>query len=532
MELHRIQRIAATLVASQLRSGRSSSDPNSFFGRPVLLGVIDIALFLGAVGLVVEGLGAASLSGAQLRALTRAVLPFVPLISVGVVLVAGLMFELTTTAKFAASDAANWLPIAPAEYLSASVTAIAYTYSPAIAATLGGLLPVALLAGELPLYLATVGLSVVALFQGAILVEMVRAASSRASSVNAGRRGRVSLVVRACVLILVILLLQHAFNPVFLLAIAERISTVAVVTAVIPFFWSTAALAQFSGGNGDAGVGFVVAQLAFVGLLAYLAIDLRERAWVPAPTEVQLEAHRYAARNPLLAMAGLTAAESALVVKDLKGLVRRREMLPTLVVPIVLVVLIVVEGSALGGLVTVLWIGWVAGFFALLIAGTAVGQERRAVQSLYAFPLSAANLVRAKATFVLLPSWTVAAVLSVMVGLFFGLSAGAVLAVLLLVLAGSTVLTFWGLAFATRYSDFQERPRPQFMRPAGMLAATASGMLLLFAILIPGSYALLEPSSLSLPLGLIDAGIAVGAGVLAVGWTRSGFRHLLRELPF
>lgn len=532
MELHRIQRIAATLVASQLRSGRSSSDPRSLFGRPMLIGLVDVGLFLGSVGLVVEGLEAASLSPGQLGTLAGAILPFLPLIAVGVVLVAGLMFELTTTTKFAASDAANWLPISPAEYLAASVTAIAYTYSPAVAATLGGLLPVAVAAGELPLYLATVAFSLVALFEGAILVEMVRAATSRASSVSAGRQGRFGLVVRACVLVLVILLLQLAFNPVFLFAIAERVSTVALVTAAVPFFWSTAALAQLSAGNGQVAVGFGVAQLAFVGLLLYVAVDLRERAWVPTPTEVQLEAHRYASRNPLLALVGLSAAESALVVKDLKGLVRRREMLPTLVVPIVLVVLIVVEGSALGGLVTILWIGWVAGFFSLLIAGTSIGQERRAIQSLYAFPLSVTNLVRAKATFVLLPSWTVAAILSVLVGLFFRLSAGEVLVVLLLVVAASTVLAFWGLAFAARYSDFQERPRPQFMRPAGMLAATGSGMLLLFAMLVPGTVALLYPSSLSVPLGFATAGLAIGAGVLAITWTQSGFSKLFRELPF
>jgi hypothetical protein len=532
MNLHRVGRLASTLVASQLRSGRSSSDPTSFTGRPLLIALVDVGLFVGAAALVAEGVRAVALTRSEVLALLGALLPFVPLIAVGVVLVAGLMFELTTTSKFASSDAANWLPISPAEYLSASVAAIAYTYSPAVAATLGGLLPLAVLAGSVPVYLAAVALTAVALLEGAVLVEMVRAVTQRVSSVAAGRRGRMSLVVRAALLIFVILLLQLAFNPVFLFAVAQRLTTVALITAAIPFFWSTAALTQWTMGNAEVGTGFAVAQVAFVLLLGYLAIDLRERAWVPSPVEVQLEAHRYAARNPVLALVGLTEAESALVVKDLKGLVRRREMLPNLVVPIVLVILVLVEGGALGGLVSVLWIGWVAGFFSLLIAGTSIGQERRAVQSLYAFPLSAASFVRAKATFVLVPSLIVAVALSLIVGLYFGLSPGVVLAVLAFVVAASVVLTFWGLAFASRFSDFQERPRPQFMRPGGMLAATGSGMAVLFAILVPATIAILSPSPWSLPVGLLGAAIAVVAGTLAVLWTRSGFRKLFRTLPF
>jgi len=532
MELHRVQRLAATLVASLLRSGRSSSDPKSFFGRPALIGVIDLGLFAGVAAMAAVALGAATPPRDELSAFSNAFLPFIPLVAVSVVLLAGLMFELTTTAKFAGSDAANWLPISPGEYLAASVSAIAYTYSPAVAITLGALLPLSLAGGTGAVYGATVALAVAGLIEGALLIEMVRAATQRASSVTAGSRGRVNLFVRALVLILVILLLQFAFNPVFLLGLTQRLSTVALVTTVVPFFWSTEALTQWAAGNLELGAGFAVGQFAFIAALAYLASDLRERNWAPSPVEVRLEAHRYAARNPVLAAFGLSAAESALVGKDLKGLVRRREMLPTLVVPVVLVVLVLVEGGALGDLVSVLWIGWVAGFFSLLLAGTSVGQERKALQSLYAFPLSAESLVRAKAGFVLVPSFIVAFGLAVLVGVFFGLPPATFLGVLLLVVTISVVLTFWGLAFAARFSDFQERPRPQFLRPGGMIAATVSGMILLFAILTPGALALLYPSTLSIPLGMIALVLIVGLGGLAVYWTRSGFRELFRQLPF
>ncbi|MGA7476544.1 MAG: hypothetical protein WBW47_04915 [Thermoplasmata archaeon] len=532
MDTHRVRRLAATLVASQLRSGRSSSNPNSLLGQPALIAAVDLVLFLTVFGLTLGAVRASSLGSHQVAALANALLPFLPLVAVGVVLVAGVMFELTTTAKFAGSDAANWMPLTPTEYVAASAAAIAYTYSPAAALALGALLPFAIYGGTLVAYLLTALLVVLALFEGAVLIEMVRSATQRASSVGAGRRGQVSLILRALILVVVILALQLAFNPVFLLGLAQRLSVVGLVTSAIPFFWSTEALAQWVGGNLGLGAAFALGQVAFVGALVYLAGELRVRYWVPSSAEVRLEEHRYAARNPLLALFGLSAAESALVSKDLKGLIRRREMLPTLVVPVVLIVLVLVEGSSFGGFVSVLWIGWVAGFFSLLIAGTSLGQERRAVQSLFSYPLSAGSLVRAKATFVLLPSLVVAGALGLVVGFYFGLSAGDVLGVLVLIVAASVVLTFWGLAFASRFSDFQERPRPQFLRPGGMLAATGSGMVLLFAILVPGAFALLSPSPSSVPLGLVCAALALGVGGLAVLWTVTGFRRLLTELPF
>ncbi len=532
MNLHRVRRLATTLVTSQLRSGRSSSNPRSPFGAPAFIGSLDLALFLGTFGLAYGVVGEGSLGAGEATKLATALLPFLPLVAVGVVLVAGVMFELTTTAKFAASDAANWLPLTASEYVAASATAIAYSYSPAVALALGLLLPFAIVGGTVALYAATALLCVVALFEGAALVEMVRAVTQRASAVGSGRRGGVTLLVRAGILILVILVLQLAFNPVFLLGVAQRLSAVGLVTSIIPFFWSTAAINQGASGNVPLAIGFAAGQVVFVALLIYEAGRLRVRHWVPSSAEVQLEQHVYAGRHPFLETLGLSPAESALVSKDLKGLVRRREMLPTLVVPIVLVILVLVEGSAFGGFGTVVWVGWVAGFFALLLSGTSIGQERRAVQSLFAYPLTPSNLIRAKAAFVLLPSLVVAVALALVAGVLFRLPPVDLVSIVLLVVAVAVVLGFWGLVFASRYSDFQDRPRPQFLRPGGMVAATVSGMTLLFAMLVPGAVAVLLPSAYTAGLALVSLAVILVAGTLAVVWANSGFRELFHELPF
>ena len=82
---------------------------------------------------------------------------------------------------------------------------------------------------------------VLALFEGAVLIEMVRSATQRASWSAPDVRGQVSLILRALILVVVILALQLAFNPVFLLGLAQRLSVVGLVTSAIPIFWSTEA---------------------------------------------------------------------------------------------------------------------------------------------------------------------------------------------------------------------------------------------------------------------------------------------------
>jgi hypothetical protein len=532
MDPHRVRRLAATLVASQLRSGRASSNPRSFFGRTGVIALADFVLFLLAWAGGETIVRSLPLTVSQIALLVDAAAPLLPLVAVAAVLVAGVMFELTTTSKFSGSDAANWLPITPTEYVAASSSAIAYTYSPAIALLLGALLPAAQAGGVLPLYALAAGLSALALFQGAVLVEMVRATTQRAGSVASGRRGSATFVLRAVLLIILILVFNLAFNPIFLLGFLRQFSSFTILTAVIPVFWSTQALTEWVGGAPDLGAAFAIAQVGFVAILVYLAGWLRVRFWVPAPTEVRLLAPPSRRGHPFLAALGLTRPEAAIVSKDLRGFVRRREMLPTLVVPVVLVVLLFVEGGAIGRFGSVLWVGWVAGFFALLLAITSLAQERRSLQSLYAYPITARAILRAKATSVFLPSLVGALAMSLVVGALFGFSALAYFGIVVVNAAGAVVLALWGLVFAARFSDFQDRPRPQYLRPGAMLGAMASGMVLLFAILVPASFAFLNPSPSTAVLAGEAVAFAVAVGALALYWARTGFDRLFRELPF
>jgi predicted permease len=532
MDVHKIRRMAGVLVSSQLRSGRSNSDPQNFVGRPEVIAIVDLVLFLGALVVAWSIVGSLPSGGDTLRPAVNGVIPFLPLAAVGVVVIAGTMFELTSTAKFSGSDAVNWMPITPGEYVASSSSAIAYTYSPAVALLMGGLLAVALFEGMLATFALTLALTALALFEGALLVEMIRSVSNRAGSVGSGRRGPAVFVLRAAVLVTVILVLDLALNPVFLFGAVQRLSAFPTISAAIPLFWSSRALSEWIAGQYPLAVAFALGQVAFVGVLSVAAARLRVRFWVPTPAEIRLQDHTYAGKHAFLSGVGLTRPETAMVSKDLKGMVRRREMMPLLVVPIVLVLLLLIEGSGFGAFGTILWVGWVAGFFGLLLSVSSIGQERRSLQQLFAFPITGRTVFRAKSAAVLLPVVVAALAISIGVGLLTHLSTTSAIALVGLTVSTAVILSMWGLVFAARYSDFQDRPRPQFLRPSAMIAATGSGVLLLSAIVIPGAIAVSDPSSANLGFALAAAGVAAVVGTAALLLARSGFDALFRELPF
>jgi hypothetical protein len=536
VKLHTVRRIASVLVASQIRSGRSTSDPRSLFGRPIIFAGVDVGVFAILFALTAAVVPPSFATTSVVRSLLTTAIPFIPLYATAAVLVAGVMFELTATAKFAGSDAVNWLPVTPGEYVLASSTAIAYTYSPSLAFVLGPLAALALDLGLGATVVLVAFLGVLGLFIGAFLVEMVRSATQRVGT-SGGRRGRLSLLLRAGTLLALVLALQLAFNPVFLLDSLGGVTFLGGISAFIPVFWSTHALTLWLAGDGAAATGFIFAQLFFAAALLWLAAELRVRYWTVAATEFRFDAHQYAPEHPFLAALGLSRAESAIVTKDFHGLARRREMLPMLVVPLVIFIVILVEsagnsGSGLSHPWALVFVGWAGGFLALLMSTTSVGQERRALQTLYAAPVTGRSVFRAKATSVLLPALVVTVGVTVATAVLFGLPwlpAGGMVVIGCL---GATAAAFWGLAFAARYSDFQERPRPQYLRPSAMLAATLSGMCVLFGVLISGAVALATTGVDALPAAAVCVVVAVGA--TGIGWhfSRTGFDQLFRELPF
>ncbi|MGI0151225.1 MAG: hypothetical protein ACREC5_04745, partial [Thermoplasmata archaeon] len=184
---HRILRISGVLIASQLRSSRAGSDPNSFSGKAASLLVYDAGAFLLAflaVRTLLDSPDAAALSGSP-----GFLLPLIPAFALGAVLVAGVLFELSSNSRFSSSDAINWMPVLPEEYVLASALAIAYSYALALALALGAGLAVALSLGNIGAFALAAGLGAVGLLLGGLILEMLRAVTQHAAAAMSGRAG-------------------------------------------------------------------------------------------------------------------------------------------------------------------------------------------------------------------------------------------------------------------------------------------------------------------------------------------------------
>jgi hypothetical protein len=532
VNLHRVGRLAWVLSASQSRSGRSTSDPRSLLGQPSFLAVLDVIGFVVPFLFVEQILSGLSSGRAAEAYVVGIVGPFLPLYAVASVALAGVLFELTTSARFAASDAANWLPVTPAEYVAASALAIAWTYAPVLAVALGLVTPLAIGGGAVPTLVFAAALSVLGLVEGGLLVEMVRATAQRTGSISVRGHGRLTLFLRLALLVLLVLVLDLALNPIFLFDFFERFSSYLTLLSAVPLFWSTLALSLWSAGAPGLAAAVAAGQVAFVALLLWGAARLRRRYWVPSTGELSIASRPGGGDHRLLRSLGLSPPEAAITAKDLRGLVRRREMMPILAIPIVLAILLVVESSTVTGFAALLWGGWVVALFALLLATRSLGQERRAVIHLYIYPVPPRSVFRAKAAYVVLPSVVTAVVLVGLVGAALGLGPAALAAYVALNAANAVVLGLWGLVFASRYSDFQDRPRPRDLATGATLVALGSGSLLVFGTLLPAGLLL---SGLGGPArGWLVAwvvGLLLAAGLGAYAAARLGFERLLRQLP-
>ena len=192
--------------------------------------------------------------------------------------------------------------------MAASASAIAFTYSWPIALLLGALLPVALGGGVLGIYLLTAGLSVLALLEGALLIEMIRAATQQTGSASTGRWGAIATLVRAGLLVVLLLAVYLLLNPTYALAILHSVPAVESLSYAIPLFWSTQAIGQWVAGHAAYTIAFALGQLAFVGLLLYLAGVLRDRYWVPSPTDATAVGSAPSSGHRFLRALGLSGA--------------------------------------------------------------------------------------------------------------------------------------------------------------------------------------------------------------------------------
>jgi hypothetical protein len=548
VNLRKVREISSVLVKSQLRSSRSGTIGIRLFSSPIVIWIVDVIIFVAAAGLVYLILWAVGTLPADMASvldtLTLQAVTSLPALIAPFILVAAVLFELSVSSKFASSDVVNWLPVSQTDYVTASALSVSYMYSFLPALALGAILPLAAREDLLDAWGMAAVLSAISLLAMGALVEMIRAAINRVSSLVYGKAGRGTIVIRLVVTVVVILALELGFNPTILSSLIGSFTGVVNAAFFVPFFWPSVSISYFIQGASVLSVGFFGLSVLFTMIVLLAAVKVRARYWSPVPVTIEVTEAKYEPRVGFLQSLGLSAAGAAIVRKDLKGYTRRRELIPQLALPVVFVALLVVQQFSLstagpngGGIASVYPFWLVGGIMAVIVAASSVGQEGKAILNVYASPVSPQTFFRAKLLVASMFGWATMLVLLVASSILASSSLGTFLVSLAVSLVVALECTLVGFDVATRFPDLQERPRPRFVRPMGLFIAMVVGVLSAFVTALPlvlwpfmGSY--LE--SLGLSFGVTVAGcLAFGVVVSIVAYrlALSGASELLAEIP-
>ena len=545
MKAHRVLSIAVTLVKSQLRAGRSGRWGEGFLGNPAILAAIDAVCF-GAAAAISFAAGSylrfvpEPFQSEAVRAVEQGMV-FTPALVPSVVLVAGVLFELSTSSRFASSDAINWLPVGQGEYVAASVLSIAYFYSAVPSIVIGATLGLAVDLGYGLVWAEMAVLSCVSLVYGGATVEILRAAVNRVGTAVMRRARKGALVLRLVVTVGVILALQVIFNFVLLLQVVGAFASSLDAASVLPVLWASAAVRAGFEGDTALVAAYSAGTLAFSVCLLACAALVRSRYWSPVPSTIVITTRTYEPGRGPLASLGFSAGAAALVAKDMKGLARRRELLQYFSIPFVLAAVLLIQvfanptRQAAPEFATQFPVWFVGGIFGLIVSSISFGQEGRSAILLYSLPVTKSQVLHAK----VFTACALSLLATLGMAAFVDALSRPPLVAGLEDLATALVITveqvFIGLALGARYADFQERPRPRFVEPIGILVLMVVGISVMLVTALP---AILRNVVSSVPgvepipsfITVASFAFALAVAGLAYRWAGRETSKLLTEL--
>lgn len=470
MKLRSVCKLAAVLTKSQIRGYQRRQLLARIFGDSRTILIADLAL--------VGGLGALSYfmvarvfpveAQSALQQVEAEGLAGIPTAMTFAVILFGILTEISQPIQSMSTDLVNWLPISPAEYVAGSTLSLSYTYSFLLSMFLGISLGPAIFFNGASVWATAAAMAIVALVIGACAVEVMRALTNRISSSFYRKSGRSGIIIRLFLTIVLLVFFQLLFSGPIVVYLLRGLTQTVKAAWFVPVLWPSLAVLGVSDGSILSSVTFGTLSIAFLIALFALAVEFRALYWVPVPVSIRLSTQAY---RPLAQSKGwlrLSPEESAIVRKDWRSLVRRREMARFLAIPFVLAISLGVslgiggepisEGPAFLALVP-LYIIPVA-IFCGILSMTSMGQEGYAVWHLYVAPLSSSQLLKAK----LLIAVALGLVFSVGLLLVLSLLLKAAAMNFLVLLALGIIVVFeesaLGLYFGARYPDFRDYPQP------------------------------------------------------------------------
>lgn len=519
MRFNTVWPLAKVLTKSQLRGSQRSRLLAKWFGNPIILFIADIVLLgiLGALGYYVTSNLPQDFMTVIGRLVVEALIG-IPTITAFMIILFGILAELSQPIQSTSADLVNWLPIAPIEYVLGSTLSLSYTYSFLLAIFVGLTLGPAIYVGYGPVLVVSALMGILSLFVGASTVELIRAVTNRISSSFYKKSGRSGIFARLSLTIIVLVIIQLTFSGRVVASVLGRLTQTMTAVWYVPVMWPSLTVESVSAQAGFAPLWYGLLSLGFMLIMFGLAVGMRRAYWVPVPVSIRLGAQPSQSSLRTFRFPGLDLAESAIVRKDLRSLTRRREMARFLAIPFVIAASLWVsvyqygsssQGFGSGGIFVYLF---PVAIFCEILSVTSIGQEGSAIWNLYAAPLDARKVVNAKIHLTGMLGSIFTCGLLFAVCLFSKQGAGEILSLFLLGLTVVMEESALGVYVAGRFADFGETVRSRYVSVSGSLLGIMLGLAIiaitigpsLIAEYFPSVYpAMIPPILLEIPIGLL-----------------------------
>lgn len=478
MDINIILRLTSILTLSASRAGTEKGSGRGLKRRPFLNLYLSTAIFAIVAFIVyakVDGIPPSVLNILYSQAVV-----FLPSSTIFVSMMYGLMFELNQPSNAASVDVINWLPISPVDYVLASTLSTLYSLSPITSIIIGGSTGVALSTGAYGLWGLSLFLTVVGSFLGAFTLEIVRAVINRTSRVFRGR-GRAVMYFRLILTFIVMASFYVIYDLDTVLGFMRVFSGNIRGAWFVPFLWPSLAVISLLMGDTLWVLGYSILSLALTFAMFIVGSYLRSRYWAPAPVSYRLGSRETGVEGGgMLGWLRFSPAEAALTRKDLRSIVRRREMHTILLMPLMLFVLSIVQGN-LSSLfdptvpkseqsmqLTALIITPM--LLTLFLSLSSMGQEDDAFDCLRLSPLTTRQVIKGKLAASLLPSAPF--YVGILLGHVFLVKSGWDVVLMSSVMGAALLLqtSLAGLICGAIYPSFKElKYRTMYMSVKGML---------------------------------------------------------------
>jgi len=553
MRLPVLFKFAKVLMISRLRSTRRSIVSRSITSRPILIGLIGIVLFVAALlfgylTTVFLSSGGAPLTGPVAHQLVVTIFGAVPLFLVGFYFTMGLLWEVNASTEAESTDAINWLPITPGEYVAASSLSTGYTYSPLLMVAFGYALPIGILTGNLVGFLLLIPIALLSTSVGSVSVEILRSALASASTAFNKLGGRITVIMRILGIIVILLVTQLLFSGVFLIQIISSLVGTAAAASFVPVFWPTLAMTKLLQSDFLGSAGFLGLSIALFLLLSYIALSLRAKYWAVTPGAIHFGGAGSVSGPSRLGYLGLSSPSIAMLRREIRSATRRKEVVRLMAIPIIMPIMISFPAifspapSSTSGpaqidpIFLVIPFLFGIGLGSLFLGMTSLGQEGRRLWNISTLPVSARMLVKSKLLFTSIVS-------------SIGLCLGAAVSALLLHASIFVVLGFLGLgvivilaeaslgiAVGSRFPDFSDGPRPRFVTVVGSIIGAVLGIVemaimslpLVLSFILRTFLAILVPLQFALALSGAVGGLLAW---IAYDLSIKPIESILSELP-